>query len=263
MSIEREEETLPTGEEQMLRNPGRKDNDAKSIPSFLKRARIRRALLLVMLAAAFINGIYNQNYPFTLIYLGFMVVGLIVDDSLLLSVIFATGLFSAMSSCLSEIPFFPVFLTLLTLAIAIISHVVYLIQKICREKEKKIWAKHFIKVCLVYFLLILLTCSENKIELAGFSAAVHIMEPALLRQVPPSSGSFRYHEFKFGRFGCSYVTVIYDESDQIFLPSNERSAEWREVSGWDRLGRGDGGEGVCDSLKKLYSHFYLRSAYCR
>lgn len=257
MSIERKEENPPVIEEKVIRNHGKKENSNKSTPSILKRVGIKRALLLVMLTTAFINGIYNQNYLFTLIYLGFMVVGLIVDDSLLLSLIIGTGAFLIMSSCQSDTI---VILTYLGIFVVIFAQVVYLIIKVYRARKKKIWAKHFTKISIVYVLMILLFRSASTIQSSGVAAVVRIMEPILLRQVPPSSSSFRYHEYLFGRFACQYVRVIYDESDQIILSRFERSDEWKKVSGWDR----DEAEGICISpAERIYSHFFIDYAYCK
>ena len=245
----------------MARNTGKEEDGMKPTPTLLQILKSPpRALLVVMLTVAIIYGIYNENYVYSLMYLGLIGVIFINIDSMLFSIVVGIGFFALLTSCPRDASFLVEVFAYLALFVVLGGQFIYLIIKICQAGDKRILVEHLAGVITIYILLLFLALNAAIIQSIGIRAAVLIKESTLLRQVPASSGSFRYHNFGFGRFGCQYMRVIYDESDQISLPRNQRSSEWWKVSHYSEGAEQDGCVGPAE---KITSHFFIVSAYCR
>jgi hypothetical protein len=79
---------------------------------------------------------------------------------------------------------------------------------------------------------------------------------ATIRATAPDANGFRYLEFDLGGFMLNPVKLIYDESDELDMPAENRSAAW-----WKKV---QGSElAVCRyQVTKVKTHFYAVDFSC-
>jgi len=96
---------------------------------------------------------------------------------------------------------------------------------------------------------------------AGDVAHFFVAKPSYDKVIAmlPNDGS-RFDEFNWGGLLFASKGVVYDETDQIAMPKDRRSAAWLA-----RVGRGDlmcGGSDLVAPVQPLWSHYYVAGFGC-
>lgn len=73
----------------------------------------------------------------------------------------------------------------------------------------------------------------------------------------PKNKEPRYAVFSWGGFFTNPIQLIFDESDELSLPTERRSNAW-----WERIGENSEFKVCKHDARKLYSHFYVVGFNC-
>jgi hypothetical protein len=77
-----------------------------------------------------------------------------------------------------------------------------------------------------------------------------------IESVAPDVQGYRYIEFNWGGFMMNPTKLVYDESDELSLPAQQRSTAW-----WEKMQRSE--FAACAyGTKRLKSHFYVAEFSC-
>jgi hypothetical protein len=150
-------------------------------------------------------------------------------------------------------------LSLFAIAINIFVLVSSLIVMVFKGQNKQILTKQLAQTCFAIVIPILVIPILLAIEIAYGYVALRIMETRLLQQVQQSPNQlFKYGRFDFRQFPGSSRWVIYDESDQVLLPPQQRSKEW-----WVTTKEDQEADVAClGEAQLIYSHFFIRFDNC-
>lgn len=147
--------------------------------------------------------------------------------------------------------------------LAVLINMVFLIIKIIficvNEKENLV--KNVFKFTLITIMPILAIISIPIIEYTASYVFVMTRGNAFIQQIQSNpTPSFKYGRFKlYELIGHSGPWVIYDESEQLILPTQSRSPEWWQVSNEsDEAEYAD----CWSPARKLYQHFFIRYFSC-
>lgn len=78
----------------------------------------------------------------------------------------------------------------------------------------------------------------------------------VINETKPDAKGFRFKEFRWGGFMLNPVILIYDESDELALPTEQRSQVW-----WNKLK--DSPLDECrNTVQKIKTHFYVVDFGC-
>ena len=147
--------------------------------------------------------------------------------------------------------------------LAVLINMVFLIIRIIfiGVKEKINRGKKVFKFTLITIMPILAIISIPLIEYTASYVFVMTRGNVFIQQIPANpTPSFKYGRFKlYELIGHSGPWVIYDESEQLILPTQSRSPEWWQVSNESD----DAEYADCWSpARKLYEHFFIRYFSC-